>query len=550
MNSTHFGKTALTILSLIAALLFSMIAVSCGDEGGGETPLPKPSPDTPTPDNPTPSTDIYLTKLIVPKDSNSSLRLDDDVYVNVDDDNNTVTLNLPKNVDEATYQNAKRQLTFNYQVFPSDVTLTFNGKNGNSGTVSNVDLQNPNIDGSDYNIIIKQGSKTRTYKVEVKEGSPTPVQSVALENLTIISPLDSDAKIDEETSTITLLFLDSDTYDADIKKVTFGWYWTKPIGADLYFNGTKIETNTTTVDCSVPSSKIEIRSGSRTRTYNVQIQKVAVDKTEYKIIIDTTNNDEYIAAAPSPITFTKQKGATLPKLSVTGYAFEGYNTKKDGTGEWFRARNGNAYSDEGEYFTGIELSLNVPEVSTELTLYAQWEGQYVQYTINTLFWYVPPKENSKEKEELNSLCIKRKVQLIGDGGPDQYRDGTRSFKAGTTPTLDDIISKWGSREIDYIHLFDTGKQDSTYVVSIKLSDYQNYILTPGTGTANYITYEDAGEQKTLVAPAIPKVTGDGKAEFRLYVLGAEVDFENNFKGTSNKLTWDGLELTYKRGSSQ
>lgn len=35
MNSTHFGKTALTILSLIAALLFSMIAVSCGDEGGG-----------------------------------------------------------------------------------------------------------------------------------------------------------------------------------------------------------------------------------------------------------------------------------------------------------------------------------------------------------------------------------------------------------------------------------------------------------------------------------------------------------------------------------
>lgn len=535
MNSTHFGKTALTILSLIAALLFSMIAVSCGDEGGGgETPLSKLSPDTPTPDNPTPSTDIFLETLIVPKDSNSGLRLDNDGYANIVDEENTVTLYLPNNVGEASYQNAKRQLTFNYQVYPSDTTLTFNGKNGNSGKVSNVDLQN----GSDHNIVIRQGSKIRTYKVEVIEGTPAKTP-VLLQSLSIKSPANSDAEIEEVVTdgngTVTLLFLESNTYEEDIKKVTFGNFWTTPVSAHLYFNDTEVKANTTTVDCSVPSSKIEIRYGSLVRYYDVKIKKIAVDTTEYKINIDTTNNDEYKGTVSSPITFTKQKGATLPNLSVEGYSFKGYNTKKDGTGTKFEARNGSAYSAEGEYFNGTRLSSAFPENSTEVTLYAQWEGKYVQYTINTLFWYVPPKDGTKEKSDLNTLCFRKKIQLIGSD-----RDGTKSFKAGTTPSFDDIISKWGIRTIDYIDFFNISTQGDSYALDIMLSNYKDYILTPRTGTANYITIKDTeeAETKTLVAPAIPKVTGDGKAEFRLYVLGKETDFNSNYQGSNAVFKWE------------
>lgn len=360
----------------------------------------------------------------------------------------------------------------------------------------------------------------------------------------LLGDFDGYGKIDNDAKTITFDVITED--EAEYKKVRILECAREPSDAELYINGTKIGKIGVLGDRADFSGNptIEVKSGDASTVYRA-IFNVNTDGISTYTITYDANNDEYtgnVAKVPVPdaetITVGENYGfyfegdkydLAFDTSKSLYYAFKGWNTKPDGSGKEFIARD--SQSDQLIKYTKTDFE----ELDSNFTLYAQWEGRDVGYTITTVFWNVPGVKSEKGLTDLSGIKVSflRNVKFILTEVEEilEYnaRDPGKSvyLKAGTTPTLEELIEKWGTRGIDY-HEMKLDKtyadNDSDYIMQVNLSEYADRIIQPGTET--FITYTDEnGEQKTLTTDNIPKVTGDGNAGFTLWVVGDKSDFD-------------------------
>lgn len=423
--------------------------------------------------------------------------------------------------------------------------------------VLSCDTENPEPDPEvviDYDDDFGGEEQGPTTDPELPTTDPTPGQSS--EDVPVITSFkiyadgllgdfDGYGKIDNVAKTITFDVITED--EAKYKEVRILECAREPSDATLYINGTKIEKVGILGGRRDFSGNptIEIKSGDVSTVYRV-IFNVNTDGISTYTITYDANNDEYsgnVAKVPVPDAETINVGEnygfyfegdkyvlSFDTRKSLYYAFKGWNTKPDGSGKEFLIKD--SQNDQLIKYTKTAFE----GLDSNFTLYAQWEGRNVDYTITTVFWNVPGVKSEKGLTDLSGQKVSflRTVEFILPEVEEILEVNPRNpgksvyLKAGTTPTLEELIEKWGTRGIDYHEMkLDNAyaDNDSEYIMHVNLSEYANRIVTPGTET--FITYTDEnGEQKTLITDNIPKVTGDGKAGFTLWVVGDKSDFKD------------------------
>lgn len=358
-----------------------------------------------------------------------------------------------------------------------------------------------------------------TTPTDPSEPVSPPVTDVSLESLyfskndnpnlarNIFSEINENAK----EITIALELEKSANYYSEIKKLKFR-FRTKPENAELYLNGKKVsakgsssKTTDETFDFSVNADEkdgnptIEVKSGEVSKVYTVNVSQIT-EATQYTITYET-NNEEYPNRKINPTKFTKEEGGILTTPNSNefkGYEFTGWNTSKDGTGTLYAA--------------GFNSGEKLP--SEDLTLYAQWKEAETVLNVTAYFFQV------------------------GADNLAYFHDCKLPFTTGTTPTLDEIKTKWGTQTVEK-----TKSGTAFDKIDVKLSDAQYTVLTPGTEIP-YITYQEDGQTKTLTTQTIPKIKGNGTTRLVLWVTNME--FLKNLRepaevyfghGTGNVVTY-------------